>query len=575
MLRTSLVLILLDLTVASVAVADTDPNQWGITWTLDHDYTVGQFANGDFYVVADTVEGSEPNVVIIDVDPGATDISQDGETFSVNGNMVNPDPEAIGGGHQAYDERTGTGTYNATLLVDVPIVLKPNESLVSTISWQIGEDGCPARYDSNPAASLYHMPRPPLRVAAVLTCLAEAPPAGTMRPPYAGTNKPLYDSADINVSLLPDLTPASGMDTFSNICDLVDHCWLDHVTSEQGEWHNPTENMSYYGRNQMSNINLAILALCTNLTEEQKTELATYVCQIGIDEYYVVANGGGWGKAGGAMRIGRKWPILFTGWIMGIQAMEDVGSTYAINSSRFQEDSQLFYISQTEVDQHAATTRTNCTITHEDYGGNQVAIVTDADGGSWWDDDLGGTQPIQSGRGFPSDFWLRVNRGGGNYDVVRASAIHESNNAKLRVNENALTYYGLLDTGSGLTVEIQLFPEYRIGEPEWAENYIWRNSTLFYSRGYRTVSCKAWSGAMLASLATSTTDLWGHDLFFEEVDFFMGEQDVGSDDRSHDAWTAAMWDLYRDDYTWPASEPNEPEEPDPVDGTKYILILRN
>ena len=46
-----------------------------------------------------------------------------------------------------------------------------------------------------------------VRSAAVLTCLAEAPPADAFRPPYAGPKKPFYRLADLNWDLLPRLTP--------------------------------------------------------------------------------------------------------------------------------------------------------------------------------------------------------------------------------------------------------------------------------------------------------------------------------------------------------------------------------
>ncbi len=539
-----------DVTYVSAGAA-----QYGISWTFGESRTIGQFVNGDFWVVGP--------VSITNVDPGCTTVSQDGKSFDISGSMVNPEPETVGGGHQGYDSRGGP--YDAALRMDVPISLKPGDSLVSTISWQIGENGCPTRYDSNPASALYHMPRPPLRVAAVLTCLATPPPAGSFRPPYAGTDKPLYNVSDMNTTTLPNLTVVDGLyDTvYPNMAaykDQIKRVWLDHVTSEQGEWINPTENMPCYGRDQANAVNRIGLALMVAINTNDKAELATYFCQLGIDWYYVVKAGGGWGKAGGAMRIGRKWPILLAGKLLGDTDMTNVGIDYPATSYRFQEDAQVFYIGQNEVGKHAPTTRTNCAITHEQYNGKTVAIVTDSDGGSWWNDDLGGTQPIQSNRGFPSDFWLRVHRGGGIYNVVRASSIHANNNAKIRVDEADLAYYGLLDTGSGLTVESQLFPSYRLGYPEWTENYYWRYNQMFYSRGYRMVSACTYHGAALGALILDCKALWNRDAYFDYTDFHMAEQDHGTPQRSWSAFTENMWDTYRDQYgpLWSADGAHRP-----------------
>ncbi|MBN1509979.1 MAG: putative Ig domain-containing protein [Sedimentisphaerales bacterium] len=517
--------------------------QYGITWTFGESRMIGRFANGDFWVVGP--------VSVTNIDPGCATISQDGESFNINGNMVNPDPETIGGGHQGYDDRGGP--YDAALRLDVPISLKAGDSLVSTISWQIGEAGCPDRYDSNPASHLYHMPRPPLRVAAILTCVASAPAAGSFRPPYAGTEKPLYNVSNMNTAILPNLTAPAGLyDTsYANMdayIDKIKRVWLDHVTAEEGEWVNPTECMPCYGRDQANAVNRIGLVLMVNIDTEAKKKLATHFCQLGIDWYHIVKAGGGWGKAGGAMRIGRKWPIILTGRLLGDTDMTNVGIDYPATSYRFQEDAQVFYIGQDEVDKHAATTRTNCSITHETYNGKTVAIITDNDGGSWWDDDNGGTQPLLARRGFPDSFWVRVHRGEGRYDVVRASAIHEENNAKLRVNQEDLDYYGLLDTGSGLTVEIQLFPAYRLGYPEWTENYYWRYNKMYYSRNYRMVSATTYHGAALGALILDCKALWNRDAYFDYTDFHMAEQDHGTPQRSWSRFTENMWDTYRSQY---------------------------
>ena len=62
--------------------------QWGITWKFDEDYSVGQFANLDFWVVGP--------VTIIGIDPAST--LEDSRVK--NGAMLNPSP---GEKSQGYD----------------------------------------------------------------------------------------------------------------------------------------------------------------------------------------------------------------------------------------------------------------------------------------------------------------------------------------------------------------------------------------------------------------------------------------------------------------------------------------
>ena len=95
----SLVVVLL-VCQSSYAVRQVD--QFGITWTFDKDYGVGQFANGDYYVVGP--------VTVIGIEPASVEI--DGRT--INGSSVNPSPQF--GQAQGYDSGmygtfAGPGTY--------------------------------------------------------------------------------------------------------------------------------------------------------------------------------------------------------------------------------------------------------------------------------------------------------------------------------------------------------------------------------------------------------------------------------------------------------------------------------
>lgn len=129
------------------AYAATQVSQFGITWTFDKDYQVGQFANGDYWVVGP--------VTITRISPG-----WDG---TKNGSMVNP----TSNDGQAYDNRLPV-SFNSSKLIQAPVILQPNSSLISSISFKDCDD--PGAYC--PGGVL----RPVLRTAAVLTILNTVPP---------------------------------------------------------------------------------------------------------------------------------------------------------------------------------------------------------------------------------------------------------------------------------------------------------------------------------------------------------------------------------------------------------------
>jgi len=66
-----------------VSFAATSVTQHGITWSFDADYSTGQYANGDYYVVENS--------------PGAgvkvTDITRTNSAIGHDGSMVDPVPD--------------------------------------------------------------------------------------------------------------------------------------------------------------------------------------------------------------------------------------------------------------------------------------------------------------------------------------------------------------------------------------------------------------------------------------------------------------------------------------------------
>jgi hypothetical protein len=72
--------------------------------------------------------------------------------------------------------------------------------------------------------------------------------------------------------------------------------------------------------------------------------------QVGIDNYGVIENGGRW-VAGGGHPQGRKWPIIFAGYMLNDANMLHVGdlSQPPATLALFGEDFQIFYVTQTDI----------------------------------------------------------------------------------------------------------------------------------------------------------------------------------------------------------------------------------
>jgi len=152
--------------------ADTQVSQFGITWTFDHDYQVGRFINGDWWVLD---EGSGVNVISVSPAPTGS-----GSSFR-HGSMVNPMLYL-----HSYDG--ACAEFSESLIETFPLNLNGNDSLISTKSL------------SAMNSDLSHV-----QTAAVLTVLNEIPPADAFRPTYAGTDKPLYRTSELKRDLLLNL----------------------------------------------------------------------------------------------------------------------------------------------------------------------------------------------------------------------------------------------------------------------------------------------------------------------------------------------------------------------------------
>ena len=304
----------------------TQVSQFGITWTFNHDYTVGQFANGDYYVVGP--------VTITSITPASADVSG----RIKNGAMINPVPLSSTS-RQGYDNSMAANTYDSSLnkafnvSAANPLVVQPGSSLVSTTS-------------VDAAGNV-----PQLKTAAILTVLSAAPAAGSFRPPYCGTDKTIhFNKSQLNYALLQKFTPVAGTPALADVEQQFERPWIDHRGTAGGRYYHPADAMPDYGREISTAVGEAALMLQLNYTDQQKEKLLVRYVQLGIDLYGIIAAGGtkNWEPDGGHAS-GRKWPILFAGLMLGDTKMASIGSI-PFASLYFGEDGQTFYVSQADVD---------------------------------------------------------------------------------------------------------------------------------------------------------------------------------------------------------------------------------
>ena len=261
------------LVIPSSVFSATELTQNTITWTFDQDYTTGQFANGDYYVV-DPGSGVTINII----SPNSVTGSR-----SINGSMISPGPTI----NQGYDEGMQAATYSDTLNValDVdagsPLVLNAGESLVSTRS-QVTPDI-----------------RPQMSDMAILTCLSFAPATGSFRPPYSGTDKTVkFNISDINYNDLGKLDPLTGAPSFSTYETLLKDVWYEAMSGWVGQFPRAVNNLDgqnpsdiAYGSRMATDSGTALLLLQCDYSDAVKEDLLIYMLQYAIDISGAVTNG--------------------------------------------------------------------------------------------------------------------------------------------------------------------------------------------------------------------------------------------------------------------------------------------
>ncbi len=289
-------------------------SQYGVTWQFAVDRPVGQFANGDWWVLGP-------------VEITAMTPAYDGAR---NGWQVNP---AAGPNPQGFDDRIQV-TFDAALVPPLPYTAQAGESILKSIS---GDGRCYP--DDDPSTHPCF-----LDVVAVLTVLDEIPPgngAEVFRPSFmAGTARTLYRVADLHTELLPSLPAVADAPDLAFVENQFKRLQLDYTSQYTGRYLHPAQNMSQYGSDIAVDTNLGGLRLMLDDPLNDKMPALIAYVQAGIDFYHMLDAGATWRPNGGHF-VGRKLPLVFAAVLLDDADMRAAIAAHALNT--FSEDGHTYY----------------------------------------------------------------------------------------------------------------------------------------------------------------------------------------------------------------------------------------
>jgi hypothetical protein len=479
----------------SIAALQSSVTQYGITWMFDKAYEVGQYVTGDYWVVGPV------KVVSITNSWHTHGFSP---TADQDGSMVNPPTTGTQGYDNTVNGYTASLNVGKSIRAGIPLNLAANSSLVSTVSWLYSsetntEPGCPS-FNGGTGT-----PRPVLRDGAVLTCVATAPAAGSFRPPYCGNDKTAkYTKADLNYSLLGNLTPPPVYPQVTILENAFARPWLDHFNGYMGGFVHPSENMPQYGQDMSNLMGEVALALHLDFSKlpgsPSKEKTLIGLVQWGIDLKAIVDNGGFW-ECNGGHASGRKWPILFAGLMLNDTGMKNIGQKsgdYLYSGSYGAGNEPPDYVYFGEDD--------------------QTFYVKDAD-----------IYPTPYERHEKSGFvWYGHGNPGKKKDYLEYESKHK-------------------------------------GLPEWGIRHATdpnRDGLDWGNASYRTCCTGgAWGGFVLAAHIMNATSLWNHDALFDYVDRYIEieTKEKGLTSAQDRLFVVYTWNTYRKQYggVWKRSDPND------------------
>jgi hypothetical protein len=310
-------------------------SQYGITWTFAEPARVGQFINGDWYVVGPVIiKAIEPKPLYGQEIPKRELDRMDKERREDqrvrHGFMLNP-PARM---QVAYDSGV-RNWFVPSLIQKLPVTMKAGDALVSTISMP---KGLVLRAQLRNKIERGVDDSSPIRVAAVLTCMSGPQPPDAFRPAFCDRQQRVYLARNLKRELLPAAAATRSIPKVELYIRFTQRPWVGTCFFGFEE---PVENMPQYGLEYGRVAGISALLLCTDLKPERKELLLVNLVQVGIDLGGMIRAGHpgwtGWGGHG----TGRKLPIVFAGLLLGDPQLSNLNRSFPTVS--FGEDEQTAY----------------------------------------------------------------------------------------------------------------------------------------------------------------------------------------------------------------------------------------
>ena len=330
--------------VSPYTTMQSSVTQHGITVNFDQAYPVGQFVNGDWFVVG------EPEVV-------STDPAWDG---THHGSMSDPVVNASNNnGFRAEDgsdfQMRPPYDPNKNLSTQFPYKLSHNETFLASRGKTNQE-----RLDTSDPSG-----RPALWEIMPVTCLSSTPPEGSFRPPYIPGYTKALTLGDLDLTKIPRHSNVSpGFPSWESMEPRITRFQMEFVGSEPGRYIVPDEQQSNFSRDRMWARWRGVLKCLLDYPLEEKMNSIIGLVQMGIDfaaiAHDVVDRGvqfdhrgsgsaGWWGDMGGSQGQGSKLPVLFSYWLSEDSYFDDAlnyqpSTNDTQNVRMWQDECQSFYV---------------------------------------------------------------------------------------------------------------------------------------------------------------------------------------------------------------------------------------
>jgi len=225
--------------------------------------------------------------------------------------------------------------FDPSLIQKLPVVMRPGDSLVSTISMP---RGLVLHAQLRNKIERGEGDSSPIRAAAILTCVDAPKPPDAFRPAFCDRQQKSCLARDLHRDLLPSAAATPSVPKVTQYIRFTQRPWVGTCFFGFEE---PVENMPQYGLEYGRVVGISALLLCTDLKPAQKEPLLVNYVQVGIDLAGMVRAGHpGWTCWGGH-GSGRKLPIVFAGLLLGDAQLANINQSYPKLS--FGEDEQTAY----------------------------------------------------------------------------------------------------------------------------------------------------------------------------------------------------------------------------------------